>query len=143
MEPILKQIDDTFFDKFARGFAHEDFQPGNILFVADGVSAVIDFDRNGYSYIWHDIGRAVLSFALEGDMLNTDKIRAFVEGYSRHLPLAVSDIADILRLSWCIETPWWIKPEFFGACDEIPKRMKDEMLWLTRHWFELDDLLLI
>ncbi|HBM80047.1 MAG TPA: hypothetical protein DD426_04290 [Clostridiaceae bacterium] len=141
LEPILKQIDTEFFNKFPRGFAHEDFHSGNILFGADRVSAVVDFDRNCYSYIWHDIGRAILSFALEGNRMNAEKVCAFLEGYSQHLELTLSNIADALRLSWCIEISWWIRPEFFGECDETPKRFKNEMLWLTKHWFELDSLL--
>jgi homoserine kinase type II len=141
LEPILKQLRTGYFDKFPKGFTHEDFHPGNILFDEKSVSAVIDFDRNCYSYIWHDIGRAILSFALEGNKLNIHKVSAFVEGYSQHSALTLSNIADALRLSWCIETPWWIQPEFFGECNELPKRFKDEMLWLTEHWFEIDSIL--
>ncbi|WP_291581782.1 phosphotransferase [Clostridium sp. UBA6640] len=141
LEPILKQLSTKFFDKFPKGLAHEDFQPGNILFDVDCVSAIVDFDRNCYSYIWHDIGRAILSFALEGNVMNVEKVYAFLEGYTQHLELTLPNIADALRLSWCIETPWWIQPEFFRECDEIPKRFKDEMLWLTEHWFEIDSLL--
>ena len=140
LEPILNQIGAGFFDRFPQGFAHEDFHAGNILFAPDRVSAVVDFDRNCYSYPWHDIGRAILSFALEGNRLNTEKVSALLEGYSRHLALTLPDIADALRLSWCIETPWWIQPEFFGECDETPGRFKNEMLWLTEHWFELESL---
>lgn len=141
LEPILKQLSPELFDKFPKGFAHEDFQPGNILFDEDCVSAVVDFDRNCFSYIWHDIGRAILSFALEGNKMNVEKVCAFLEGYSQHSPLTLSNIADALRLSWCIEVPWWIQPEFFGECSETSKRFKDEMLWLTEHWFELDHIL--
>lgn len=56
--------------------------------------------------------RATLSLALKDDRLNVDMIHAFVEGYSQHWVLALSDMADALRLSWCIEVPWWIQPEF-------------------------------
>lgn len=140
-ELILKQLSQDFFDKLPTGFAHEDFQPGNILFDGDCVSAVLDFDRNCFSYVWHDIGRAILSFALEGNIMNTEKVRAFLDGYSRHSPLTLLNIANALRLSWCIEIPWWIQPEFFGECDEIPKRFKEEMVWMTKHWFEIDSLI--
>jgi len=141
LEPILKQLSSKFFDKFPKGFAHEDFHSGNILFDVDCVSAVIDFDRNCYSYIWHDIGRAILSFALEGNIMNVKKVRAFLEGYSQHSELTLPNIADALRLSWCIETPWWIQPDVFGEYNKIPNRFKDEMLWLTEHWFEIDSIL--
>lgn len=141
LEPILKQLNPRFFDKFPKGFAHEDFQSGNILFYADCVSAVIDFDRNCFSYIWHDIGRAILSFALESDKMNVEKVCAFLEGYSQHSALTLHDIADALRLTWCIEIPWWMQPEFFTECNETAKRFKDEMLWLTENWFDIDSLL--
>ena len=141
MEPILKCLSPEFFEKFQKGFAHEDFQPGNILFEADRVFAIVDFDRCCYSYVLHDVGRAILSFALKNDMLNIENIRDFLEGYSRYRALTLADIADALRLSWCIETTWWVQPEFFGECDAIPRRFRDEMLWLTEHWFELDSLL--
>jgi len=141
LKPILKQLNTDFFDEFPKGFAHEDFHSGNILFDVDCVSAVIDFDRNCYSYIWHDIGRAILSFALEGNKMNVKKVCAFLEGYLQYSALTLPNIADALRLSWCIETPWWIRPEFFRNCDETPRRFKDEMLWLTEHWFEIDSLI--
>jgi homoserine kinase type II len=140
-EPILKQLTNEFFDKLPKGIAHEDFSSDNILFDVDCVSAIIDFDRNHYSYIWHDIGRAILSFALKDNRMNIEKIYAFLEGYSQHLVLTLPNIADALRLSWCIEVPWWIQPEFFRENNEKVVRFKDEMLWLTEHWFELDSLL--
>ena len=140
-EPILKQLTNEFFDKLPKGIAHEDFQLDNILFDVDCVSAIIDFDRNHYSYIWHDIGRAILSFALKDNRMNIEKISAFLEGYSQHLVLTLPNIADALRLSWCIEVPWWIRPEFFRENREKAVRFKDEMLWLTEHWFEIDSLL--
>jgi homoserine kinase type II len=140
-EPILKQLTNEFFDKLPKGIAHEDFSSDNILFEVDYVSAIIDFDRNHYSYIWHDIGRAILSFALIGNRLDIEKILAFLEGYSQHLVLTLPNIADALRLSWCIEIPWWIQPEYFSENRDKAVRFKDEILWLTKHWFELDSLL--
>jgi homoserine kinase type II len=140
-EPILKHLTTAFFDKLPQGIAHEDFAADNILFYADGVSAIIDFDRNHYSYIWHDIGRAVLSFALKDDRLDIERIAAFLEGYSQLSALTMPDIADALRLSWCIEVPWWIQPAFFEESREKVVRFKDEIVWLTEHWFELDSML--
>ena len=135
---ILHNLNDDFFNPFPKGFAHEDFHAGNILFHANCVSSIVDFDRNCYSYIWHDIGRAILSFALEGETINVKKVYAFFDGYTQHASLTLQNIADALRLTWCIETPWWVQPAFFIECDETPRRFRDEMLWLTEHWFELD-----
>lgn len=140
-EPILKQLTNNFFDKLPKGIAHEDFNSDNILFDVDCVSAIIDFDRNHYSYIWHDIGRAILSFALKDNVMNIEKIYAFLEGYSQHLMLTLPNIVDALRLSWCIEVPWWIQPEFFKENRERVVCFRDEILWLTEHWFEIDSLL--
>ena len=141
LEPILKQLTPDFFDKLPKGIAHEDFSPDNMLFDTDSVSAIVDFDRNCYSFIWHDIGRVILSLALEDNKLNLNKVQAFVDGYSKHFPLKLADIADALRISWCIETPWWIQVESFRDSKKKIVRFKDEILWLTKHWFELDNLL--
>lgn len=140
-EPILSQLTSGFFDNLLKGIAHEDFAADNILFNSDGVSAIVDFDRNHYSYIRHDIGRAILSFALKDNLLEIEKIDAFLEGYSKHSELTMPDIADALRLTWCMEVPWWIQPEFFREDREKVVRFKDEMLWLTEHWLDLDSLL--
>ncbi|WP_105616412.1 phosphotransferase [Vallitalea okinawensis] len=140
-EPILKQLTNDFFDRLPKGIAHEDFTSDNILFNVDCVSAIIDFDRNHYSYIWHDIGRAILSFALEDNRMNIEKISAFLDGYSQHLMLTLPNIADALRLTWCIEVPWWIQPEYFRENRGKAVRFRDEILWLTELWFEIDSLL--
>lgn len=140
MGGILRQLDRSFFDRFPKGWAHEDFQPGNILFTTEGVSAIVDFDRNGYTYPWHDVGRALLSFAWDGQLLLPERVAAFVDGYAAHDALSQADVADALRLTWCIEMPWWNRPAFFGPCDAVPRRFLQEMLWLTRHWDELDRL---
>lgn len=141
LEPILKGLDAGFFDRFPKGFAHEDFHAGNLLFHEDRVSAILDFDRNCYSYPWHDVGRAILSLSLKDGAMDVALVRAFAEGYSAYTALTPADAADALRLTWCIETVWWVQPEFFGECGDTPRRFKDEILWLTKHWLDLDSLL--
>ena len=85
--------------------------------------------------------QAILSFALKDNQMDIEKTHAFLEGYSQHSFLTMPNIADALRLSWCMEIPWWIQPEFFREDREKVVRFKDEMLWLTEHWNELDSLL--
>ena len=143
LEPVLNRITTEFLRKLPKGIAHEDFHSSNIMFNTDSLSAIVDFDRNCYNYISHDIGRAILSFALNNNKLDIGKINAFIEGYSQHLKLTLSDIADALRISWCIETKWWIQPEFFTDNQGKAARFRDEILWLTEHWFEIDSLLCI
>lgn len=140
-EPILKQLTRAFLDRFPRQIAHEDFSADNILFHAKGVSAIVDFDRNHYSYAWHDVGRAILSLALKDNRLDVDTIRAFLEGYGRYRGLTLRDVPAILRLTWYVEAPWWIQPQFFTAERTKVTRFLSEMLWLMEHWEALDALM--
>ncbi|MEG1427661.1 MAG: phosphotransferase [Oscillospiraceae bacterium] len=139
-KPIIDCLSTDFLKRLPKGISHEDFAADNLLFYGDSLWAIIDFDRNQYNYIWHDVGRAILSFALENNELNLKKILAFVDGYSQKFPLTMQDIPNILRMSWCIEAPWWIQPSTFHQNTEKVIRFKHEILWLTEHWFELDSL---
>lgn len=140
-ETILQSLTPSFFERLPKGIGHEDFSPDNMLFHPGGVSAILDFDRNQYGFVRHDIGRAVLSFALRDGRLDMDKTAAFVGGYARQLPLTMRDVADALKITWCIENPWWIQPELFRNGSVKIRRFRDEILWLTDHFFELDYLL--
>lgn len=132
---------DSLFDRLPVGFTHEDFTPDNVLFDEKGVASVIDFDRNGYGYPYHDIGRAVLSFSLDLDKLDTSKIQAFIDGYSKHLPLTWGNVADALRVTWGIEFPWWIAPYFFtDRFTGKAVRYRQEIQWLTENWNEIEYL---
>ena len=141
LEHILNKLDAAYLDSLPKGIAHEDFSPDNMLFHDDCISVILDFDRSKYNYLWHDIGRAILSFTLKDNRINTDKVKAFVEGYSKHMKQTLPDIADALRVAWCVEVPWWIQPKFFGDNHAKVIRFKDEMLWLTEHFNELDSIL--
>ena len=140
-ESIFKRLSDGFFARFPIGFSHEDFTPDNILFDESSVAAVIDFDRNSFGYPWHDVGRAVLSFALNKNRMEVFKIQAFMDGYSKHLPLTWENIADALRLTWCIEFPWWFTPYCFtDKFKGKAVRYRQEIQWLTENWEELNRL---
>lgn len=137
---ILKSLEPGFFDRLPMGLSHEDFTPDNMLFDGQSVAAILDFDRNQYGYLYHDVGRALLSFALVDGMLATEKARAFLEGYAQVKEAPV--LADALRLTWCIEFPWWIQPRLFGTASPKVARFQKEICWITDHWFELDKLLM-
>ena len=140
-EEILRSFSYALFDRLPKGYAHEDFTPDNLLFDDKGVTAVIDFDRNCYGYPLHDVGRAILSFALEREGLNIPKIQAFIKGYSRLHPLTWTDVADALRVTWCIEFPWWISPGCFtDALTGKAVRYRREIQWLTNHWDSIEQL---
>lgn len=138
---VIAALPEDFFAGFARGWAHEDFHSGNILLDPGGVTAIVDFDRNAPSFPLHDVGRALLSFALEGGGLVRDKVEAFRQGYARCRPLSRADLAAALRLTWCIEMPWWLQAAFFGPCDEVPRRFAAEMDYLAERWDDLEALI--
>lgn len=83
---LLSALPGSFFSSLRPGIAHEDFTPDNLLFDETGVLAVIDFDRNCLSFPLHDVGRALLSFALQDEVLRTDHVTRFCGG----LPAASS-----------------------------------------------------
>ena len=113
--PLLEQDLEGLFSGVPCGMAHEDFTSDNVLFLPGRVSAVVDFDRNQFGCRWHDVGRALLSFALEGENLSKEKVRAFCAGYARHFPFSLADAARALRIAWCIEAPWWVQRVCFEA----------------------------
>ena len=140
-EAVLRTLCAEWLDRLPMGIAHEDFSADNMLFHPEGVSAILDFDRNQYSWLWHDIGRALLSFSWTGERLDADKVAAFRAGYATCLPLSHQDVVEALRITWCLESPWWIVPErFAGDGSEKITRFRDELLWLTHRWFDLDSL---
>lgn len=140
-EAILRSLTDGCFDGCPLGIAHEDFTPDNMLFLDDEVSAVLDFDRNQYSFLWHDVARALLSLALKDGRMVRGRIRAFADGYASFRPLETGDIARALRIAGCIEFPWWIRRDVFESESPKLQRFLKEMRFLTEHWFELDDLI--
>lgn len=78
---ILETLSADFFDRMETGIGHEDFTPDNMLFFGNEVSAILDFDRSQYGYRLHDVGRAILSFALKDGEMDLKKAYAFLEGY--------------------------------------------------------------
>lgn len=113
------------------GLAHEDMTADNVLFDETGVTAVIDFDRCCYGYPLHDVGRALLSFALKDGALQTDAVSAFAQGYRSVLPLSREDIKTAIELTWLIEAPWWLPYEKLTG---KARRFREEISFLTTHY---------
>lgn len=135
---VLEQLSADFFARQPMGIAHEDFTPDNVLFDETGRWTVIDFDRNCYSFLLHDLGRAMLSFALGESGFAPEKLSAFLTGYTRLRPLRARDADDALRITWCIESLWWIDPECFTMPSSKATRFRDEIVWLTKNFDRLD-----
>ncbi len=135
---LAETLPDTFLDDFATGVCHEDFAADNLLFLPDRLSAIVDFDRCQRGFLLHDIGRALLSLTLGDGGLETEKAAAFVRGYRGFGPLSAKDVADALRVTWCVEAPWWVSPEVFAGHEAKTARFLREILWVGANWNELD-----
>lgn len=140
-KPILGALTEDFYARQPKGLAHQDFAVDNILFEDNAVSAILDFDTCYHSYPRRDIGRALLSFALDGSCLIKERVRAFQTGYAQHESLTLSDLADAMKLVWCLEVSTWIQPTFFREKREKVIRFREEMIWLSEHWFDLEALM--
>ena len=119
---------------------HEDMTQDNVLFDDAGVTAIIDFDRVRSGFALHDVGRAILSFALCEDTLSEEKLRAFAAGYGAVLPLSCADMAQALRIAWLCEVMWWTGPKAEKLTGKA-KRFREEILWLTENYFALDEMI--
>ncbi|MUK88172.1 phosphotransferase [Ornithinibacillus sp. L9] len=122
------------------GWAHRDLWVDNVLFDRNDVSAILDFDRMKYDYPQLDVGRAVLSGALDGNDLNTSVAISFIEGYRYYQPIPSMYLTNALRLLWYMESTWWIDPRLEYKTGP-PKRFKEEMVWLADHLPYLHEIL--
>jgi homoserine kinase type II len=138
---IFESIDTTIFEGSKPGWAHSDLWCDNILFYADSVSAIVDFDRFQYIYPELDIARAILSFALDNSCLRIDVVKAFIDGYNQFGNITGDDIIRSLKLLYCLESFWWLNNDSFYSSDGPPKRFADEMVWLSINWLELEKVL--
>jgi homoserine kinase type II len=122
------------------GWAHRDVWVDNILFNDNQLSAVLDFDRMKVDHLMLDVGRAVISGALDDNGLNVQKAMAFLDGYSIFQDTGNRFLKDSFFLLWYLESEWWLD----SLMDERkgpPKRFVQEMVWLSEHLLELDDML--
>lgn len=135
----LNQLDEGVFARLEQGIAHEDFTPDNMLFSEGAVSAILDFDRNQFSYPMHDVGRALMSLAFSGGRMDWEKAAAFQRGYDVVRPLSGEDIRCALYLTWMIEISWWIQPACFeqGSSPKV-RRFADEMRYLSKNLSDFD-----
>lgn len=143
--PRLREIHSTInmnYDKDLKvGLTHSDFSNDNMLFNKESIS-ILDFDRSRIAYQHQDIGRAMMSFAFNETSLDIDKVKAFIKGYSKVEEIDYEDIIKGLKLIWMIEVKWWMKSCFFEKESHSKvERFKREILWLTNHWYELNQII--
>src|SRR5690606_14429073 len=106
----LKEIVDVNRLKASRvGWAHRDLWVDNILFDGDYLSAILDLDRMKIDYLSLDIGRAIISGALNEDgFLQIPPVIAFLKGYQSRQETGNRFITNALTLLWYIESEWWL-----------------------------------
>ena len=136
---IFENIDMSIFEASKPGWAHSDLWCDNIFFYADSLSAILDFDRFQYIYPELDIARAILSFALDNNCLRVDTVKAFIDGYNQFGIITVDDVIRSLKLSYCIESFWWLNNHSFNN-EGPPKRFAEEMVWLSINWGNLEKI---
>lgn len=122
------------------GWAHRDLWVDNMLFQENQLSAILDFDRLNYDHLLLDVGRAIISGALDGDSLHVKGIKSFVQGYSLFRPTGEKFIADALKLLWYLESEWWLDVQM-DQRKGPPIRFVQEMIWLSEHLLKLDEML--
>lgn len=137
---ILTNLDFTMFNHLKAGLAHSDLWCDNVLFQNDNLTAILDFDRLQLIYPLFDVARSLLSFFLHQNHLKQVDLQAYLNGYNTYLPLSKHDLVLSLKALYLLESIIWI-----GGKIEIdngpPSRFKEEMIWLTNHWYHLENII--
>lgn len=122
------------------GWAHRDLWADNILVSDNRLSAILDFDRVNADYLELDVARAIMSGTLDGEELNRDSLRAFLDGYRTQREFPKGRILRSLSMLWYMESSWWITPNM-DKHKVPPQRFAHEMDWIARHMQDLPMLL--
>ena len=133
LDDILSALDASFFDRQNRQLCHEDLSCDNLLF-RENHPILLDFDRCQYSFPLHDVGRALLSLAFDGETLRTPLVKAFADGYRTTLPLTADALADAFRITFACEFTWWIRREYLLCSEPKVARFVREMRYLMQIW---------
>jgi homoserine kinase type II len=137
-----ERTDPEHFVCLAPGWAHRDLWVDNLLFMDDGLTAILDFDRMTYDYPDLDVARAILSGALNDDHLDVGLVSAFVEGYRETRSFPTGQLAKALRMLWYLESACWIN-EKMDDHSIPPARFATEMIWLAENERDLESMLVI
>ncbi|MGR3778733.1 phosphotransferase [Bacillus paramycoides] len=137
---VTKFVDTEPFQASIKGWAHRDLWVDNFLFHKDNVSAILDFDRMGYDYLDLDIGRAIISCALDDGKLNMELVVSFLEGYRKELDFSAGRIVQSIQMLWYMESTWWIHTNI-DQHSVPPMRFAEEMIWIAENYGELHNVL--
>ncbi|KFN04397.1 homoserine kinase [Bacillus clarus] len=137
---VTKSVNTEKFYTSLKGWAHRDLWVDNFLFHNDELSAIVDFDRMGYDYLDLDIGRAVISCALNNRKLDIELVATFLDGYRTELDFPIGGIVRSIQMLWYMESKWWI-PANMDQHSVPPTRFAEEMLWIAENYEELHKML--
>ncbi|MBS4196738.1 phosphotransferase [Lederbergia citri] len=137
---LTKELSIYEFDSIEEGWAHRDLWVDNLLFEKNHLSAVLDFDRLNYDHPLLDIARAIVSCAIDENSLKVELVSKFTDGYREHNAVDSHSLISSLKFLWYLESTWWLKSDMEQLTGP-PIRFKQEMLWLSKNYNELDSLL--
>lgn len=120
------------------GWVHGDLQYRNILWAADSVSAVLDWDRIAVKPLGEEVARtAQVQFGGEHGYLDLDRVASFVTGYRSLRLLPQADLADAVeRLWWKRMSDYWVFEFHYDRADHGPDELLEPSERLLAWWTE-------
>ena len=134
-----------------RTVLHGDFHPGNVLYDAGRISAVLDYDYAAPGPTARDLGDALMFFAArrkspfnpddirsltQGWQIDDERAKSLLKGYAsvRPLPENLETLRDLMRSRW-------LQVKLRGA-RKVPREQKIGFvlsdLWPTADWLKRD-----
>lgn len=93
-----------------KGAIHGDLNPGNFLYVGDSLSAVLDFDQSGYTFLIHDVAQLIYWWAWGNPTsIDWDLASRLVSSYQAHRVLSNDEkdhLYDMLLMVNLISMGW-------------------------------------
>jgi Ser/Thr protein kinase RdoA (MazF antagonist) len=136
------------FDTWPDQVVHGDWHPGNMLFSANKLAAVIDFDSTKLAPGMTDVANGMLQFSIVGDRpnpadwpsyLNQAKLVQFLSGYREAVELNRNQLASLLDLMVETMIAEAILPVaatgFFGTLSGLDflKMIQRKVQWIDQH----------
>jgi len=134
---LLESFDCRNLEACEIGWAHWDLFADNLFFSGDRLAAILDFDRMNVVFTEFDLSRPLLSGTIGEAGMNIQAAKAYVAGFSEHMPICKDILLRAIHLTWWKEASWL-------SVRSIPfhtlSRFADELVWIGDHWHELDDI---
>lgn len=140
VEVVMDKVSPDFLNELSIGYTHSDFSKDNILF-KNGKVQILDFDRGRIAYQLQDVGRAIISYAFDGESIDISKLDHLLRGYKSIKEITIEDAVNSLRLIWFIEVVWWVRESYFeNTITNKLNEFRNEIIWLTDNIMNLDKI---